>query len=206
MTRDFISRLKQESENRGYSLNQVEITFDSAYCKQKVIKAAKQAGLTFVTKPNNNHLFEFEGQQLSPKEIIQKVKDRAWKYNEKDNDYQRFIVTHSVYGQVVLIVRRKVLKNRKVVYDVLICNKLVYNGIQINRRYRRRWKIELHFKFYKQYLNLGKGQFEKLGAIRSQLYCVALAGLVVALFRHQLSRKVSFRNIVKRITKLFHDG
>jgi hypothetical protein len=206
MACDFISQLKAESQKRGCSLDQVEITFDSAYCKQKVIKAAKNAGLTFVSKPSNNHTFEFEGMRLSPKEIIEKVKDRTWKYYEKDNDYQRFELTHPVYGQVVLIVRRRILKNGKVIYDVLICNKLVYNGVQINNRYRKRWQIELHIKYYKQYLNFGKGQFQKLGAIQSQLYCVALAGLVVALFRLRLPRKVSFRTAVKRIIKLIYHG
>lgn len=206
MACDFINQLKAESQNRGCSLDHVEITFDSAYCKQKVIRAAQNAGLTFVSKPNNNHTFEFEGVRLSPKEIIEKVKDRAWKCYGKNHDYQRFELTHPVYGQVVLIVRRRILKNHKVIYDVLICNKLVYNGIQIDARYRKRWEIELHIKYYKQYLNLGKGQFEKLGAIQSQLYCVALAGLVVALFRLRLPRKVSFRTAVKRIINLIYHG
>jgi IS4 transposase len=84
--------------------------------------------------------------------------------------------------------------------------KVEYNGLQINKRYRKRWEIELHFKYYKQYLELGKGQFGKLRAIQSQLYCVALAGLVVALFRHQLPRKVSFRTATKQITSRIYDG
>jgi hypothetical protein len=206
MARDFIKQLKDESQNRDCSLDQVEITFDSAYCKQKVIRAAQNAGFTLVSKPSNNHTFEFEGQRLSPKEIIQKVKDRKWKCYGKNNDYQRFIVAHPVYGQVVLIVRRRALNNHKLIYDVLICNKLVYNGIQINTRYRSRWEVELHIKYYKQYLNLGKGQFEKLGAIQSHLYCVALVGLIVALFRLRLTRKVSFRTAVKQITNSIYNG
>jgi len=206
MACDFIKQLKAESQNRGCSLDQVEITFDSAYCKQKVIRAAQNAGLTLVSKPSNNHTFEFESERLSPKEIIEKVKDRAWKCYGKNNDYQRFELTHPVYGQVVLIVRRRILKNHKVIYDVLICNKLVYNGVQINTRYRKRWEVELHIKYYKQYLNLGKGQFEKLGAIKSHLYCVALAGLIVALFRLRLTRKVSFRTAVKQITNFIYNG
>jgi hypothetical protein len=200
MACEFIALLKTTSRKRNQSLDQVEITFDSAYCKQKVIKAAKQAGLTVVSKPGNTYKFEFEGQRLSPKQIIEKVKCRTWNWYRKDDDYQRHIVTHPSYGKMVLIVRRRVLKNHKLTYDALICDKLVYNGIQINTRYRMRWQIELHFKFYKGYLNLGKGQFQKLGAIQSHLYCVAILGLMVALFRHRLTRKISFRNAVKQIT------
>jgi IS4 transposase len=84
--------------------------------------------------------------------------------------------------------------------------KPIYNGFQINTRYRKRWTIELHFKYYKQYLQLGKEQCGRLGAIQSQLYCVALAGLIVALFRHQLSPKVSFRVATKQITSFIYDG
>ena len=69
-----------------------------------------------------------------------------------------------------------------------------------------RWQIELHFKFYKGFLNLGKGQFQKLGAIQSHLYCVAILGLMVALFRHRLTHKISFRNAVKQITNDIRDG
>ena len=206
MTREFIEHLEVQSKKYAHSLEAVEITFDSAYCVQKVIGALQKALLTFVTKPSNNHKFEFEGELLTPKEVIEKVKDRSWKSFDNDNHYQRLIATHQTYGQVVLVVRRKKLKNHKIKYDIIMSNKLVYNAIQINKRYRKRWEIELHFKYYKQYLNLGKGQFEKLGAIESQLYCVALAGLVVALFRHHAGSNMSFRKAVKRIANLLQSG
>jgi hypothetical protein len=203
---DFLAHLQGESERRGCSLSEVEILFDSAYCVQKVVCKAKQADVTVISKPNSNHKFEFNGQLLTPKEIIEQVKEGSWKFLGKANDHQRYVTTHAVYGSVVLIVRRKVLKNRKIAYDIVMCTKVVYNGFQINKRYQKRWEIELHFKYYKQYLQLGKGQGGKLNTIQSQLYCVALVGLVVALFRHQLPRKVSFRTATKRITSRIYDG
>lgn len=206
LTGDFITHLKGESDRRGSSLDEVDILFDSAYCVQKVVGKAQQAGLSVITKASDNHKFEWEGEWLSPKELIEKVKEQSWKYLSKNNDHQRVVTTHPVYGSVVLIVRRRILKNKKVIYDVVMSTKVVYNGLQINKRYRKRWEIELHFKYYKQYLALGKGQCGKLGAIQSQLYCVALAGLVVALFRHQLPRKVSFRTATKQISHHIYDG
>ena len=206
LTGDFITHLKSESDRRGGSLDEVDILFDSAYCVQKVVGKAQQAGFSVVTKASNNHKFEWGGELLSPKELIEKVKERGWKFLGKDNDYQRVVARHPVYGSVVLIVRRRVLKNKKVIYDVVMSTKVEYNGLQINKRYRKRWDIELHFKYYKQYLHLGKGQCGKLGSIQSQLYCVALAGLIVALFRHQLPRKVSFRTATKYITHCLYDG
>jgi IS4 transposase len=98
------------------------------------------------------------------------------------------------------------LKNHKIVYDVLICNTPFYTAVRIHNSDKRRWEIELHFKYYKQYLGLGKSQFGKLGSIRSQVACVAIAGLVVALFRRHASRTSSFRQAVKGIVQELRDG
>ncbi len=206
LTGDLLTHLKGESDRRGGSLEQVDILFDSAYCVQKVVCKAQQAGLRVVSKASNNHKFEWEGEWFTPKELIEKVKEGSWKYLGKDNDHQRIVARHPVYGSVVLIVRRRILKNKKVIYDVVMSTKVEYNGFQINKRYRKRWEIELHFKYYKQHLELGKGQCGKLGAIQSQLYCVALVGLIVALFRHQLPRKVSFRTATKLMTRRIYDS
>ena len=109
-------------------------------------------------------------------------------------------------GPSVLVVRRRRLKNEKITDDVLICNKRFYTAVRIHQSYKARWDIELQFKYYKQYLGLGKGQFGKLGSIRSQLACVALAGLLVALFRRQLPRNPSFRNTVRMIALELRGG
>ncbi|MDM8538810.1 transposase [Desulfobacterales bacterium HSG17] len=190
IARDEILHLEKECDKNGYCLEEVEILFDSAYCVPKVMKTANDAGLRIVTKSGNTHKFEFEGEQLTPSEIIEKVKDRQWKYLEAAHCYQRLSVQHHVYGQVVLTVRRRELKNGKIIYDVLICNK----------SYKKRWEIEMHFKYYKQYLSLGKTQFQKEGAIRSHLLCVAITALIVALFRCQSVRKISFRRAVRLIS------
>lgn len=145
MTGDFITHLKSESDRRGGSLDQVEILFDSAYCVQKVVCKAQQAGLSVISKASNNHKFEWEDEWLAPKELIEKVKERRWKVLRKHNDHQRIVATHPVYGTVVLIVRRRMLKNKKVIYDVVMSTKVLYNGWQIDKRYRKRWEIELHF-------------------------------------------------------------
>lgn len=143
---------------------------------------------------------------LTPKGIIEKVKMRQWKYLDPNTWYHRVLAQHHKYGQVVLVVRRRQLKNQKIIYDVLLCNKRFYNAVRIHKSYKTRWEIELHFKYYKQYLGLGKAQFGKLGSIRSQLACVALAGLLVALFRRQIPRKPSFRHAVRMIARELRDG
>lgn len=202
---DFIEYLDSKVAAKNQTLSEIEIIFDSAYCVQKVLKAVSKAGLRCVTKPNNNHKFEFEDQKLTPAELIETVKNGYWKYLGPNRFYQRLSVTHHSYGEVVLIIRRKKLKNGKIIYDVLLCNCRFYTAQRIDKCYLKRWNIELQFKYYKQYLNLGKTQFRKLGAIQSALYCVAIAGILVALYCRQLTRKISFRKAVKQIMSFFTD-
>ena len=199
---DFISIFNSEVLASGYNLSEIEITFDSAYCVQKVMRAVYNAELRCVTKPNNNHQFEFEGQSVTPAQLIEQLKEGHWKYLSPNQFYQRLTVYHHSYGEVVLIVRKKRLKNGKVTYDVLLCNCCFYTANRINKCYLKRWKIELQFKYYKQYLNLGKTHFRKLPAIQSVLYCVAIAGLLVSLYCRKLTRSISFKRAVKKIMSL----
>ncbi|MDM8553879.1 transposase [Desulfococcaceae bacterium HSG7] len=205
IARDEIIRLKTECDRQGYDLGEVELLFDSAYHVQKVMNAADAAGFRAVSKTDNRYKFEYEGEHLKPSEIIEKVALRQWKYLEKDHQYQRIIARYHVYGEVVLVVRRRRLKNGKSVCDVLISSKLFYNSVRIHKCYKKRWKIEMHFKYYKQYLSLGKSRFRKLGAIHSHLSCVAIAALIVGIFRRQFSRKISFLKAVKLIRRVLYD-
>lgn len=200
MVVDFLEDLNNQAIHRNQTLSEVEVTFDSAYCIQKVIQAAIISQLRIVTKPSNNHKFEFNGDELTPKQIIKIVETSSWKHLDKERFYQRLVVKHHLYGEVVLIVRKKLLNNGKIAYDVLLCNQLFYNANRIDKAYKKRWQVEIQFKYYKQYLNLGKSNFRKLGAIQSQLCCVAIAGLLVALYRRQCRRLISFREAVKAIT------
>ncbi len=148
ITRDEINLLKKMCEKRGYSLKETEIVFDSAFCKQKVIKAADAAGLRIVSKPSNTHKFEFEGELLTPNEIIAKVKDRGWKRLEAGHWYQRLSARHHVYGSVVLVIRCREQKNGKIIYDLLMCNKILYNAVRIHKCYKKRWEIDIYHCYY----------------------------------------------------------
>ena len=198
---DEILRLKTACEKRGYDLKETEILFDTAYCVQKVVTAAENAGLRVITKVADTHKFEFGGESLTPREIIEKVKNLQWKYLEPGHCYHRTSAFHHTYGTVMLTVRRRELKNGKIVYDVLMCNKNFINSVRVHKSYKKRWEIEMHFKYYKQYLKLGKSSFRKPGSVRSCLSAVAMAGLFVSLFRQNFFRKMSFRAAVRLISK-----
>jgi len=198
---DEIMKLKSACENRSLNLEEAELLSDSAYCVQKVVNIATDAGFRVITKAGNTHKFEYSGEDLTPREIIEKVKNGQWKYLEPGHSYQRIKASHHVYGAVILTVRRRELKNGKIIYDVLMCNKDFVASPRIHKSYKARWEIELHFKYYKQYLKSGKSQFRKLGSVRSCLYCVAIAGLIVSLFRTRSFRNMSFRSAVRMISQ-----
>lgn len=200
---DFIEDLESQTVSKGHTLSEIELSFDSAYCVQKVMKAVFDAEFRCITKPNNNHKFEFDGQDVTPAELIEKVKNGHWKFLGPNRFYQRLRVYHHCYGEVVLIIRKKTLTNGKIIHDVLLCNACFYTATRIDKCYLKRWNIEMQFKYYKQYLNLGKTHFRKLEAIQSSLYCVALAGLLVALYCRKLVRFISFRKAVKQIMSFF---
>jgi hypothetical protein len=206
IVRDELLALQAQCERQEVTLKEVEFLADSAYCVQKVISAADNAGLRVITKPGNTHKFEYAGEALKPRDLIERVATGSWKYLEAHTWYQRVSVQHHVYGDVVLVVRRRYLPNGKIIHDVLLCNTRFYTAVRIHKSYATRWTIELHFKYAKQYLGLGKSQFGKFGSIRSQLACVALAAVVVALFRRQASRTMSFRQAVKAIAQELRDG
>jgi hypothetical protein len=205
IVRDEIIRLKEACDKEGYDLGNVELLFDSAYHVQKVMDAAASAGFRVVSKADNRHKFEFEGELLTPSAIIEKTAEYHWNYLEKNHQYKRVAAHHRIYGEVVLVIRRRRLKNGKTVCDVLVCNKPFYNSVRIHKCYKRRWKIETHFKYYKQYLLLGKSRFRKIGSVRSHLSCVAVAGLITSLFRRQFPRKISFLRAVKMIRRELWD-
>lgn len=167
------------------------------------MQAVCDADLRVVTKPSNNHKFEFEGQSVAPIELIEKVKEGEFQFLEKDRFYQRLTAYHHCYGEVVLIVRSRQLKNGKIIYDVLLCNCSFYIASRIDKCYSKRWNIEMQFKYYKQYLNLGKTHKDKLGAIQSALYCVAIAGLLGAKYCRNLVRFIRHQRAVKQMMSYF---
>ena len=198
---DEILRLKTACECRGCSIEETEILSDSAYCVQKVVKSSENAGFCVITKVGNTHKFQVGDEHLTPRQIIEKVKNMQWKHPEPCHCCQRVSAFHHNYGTVILTVRSRELNSGKIVYDVLMCTKTFINSVRIHKSYKKRWEIETHFKYYKQYLGLGKSQVRKSGSVRSCLSAAAIAGLIVNLFRQTFFRKMSFRSAVRLIQK-----
>jgi len=198
---DEIPGLKTVYESHGCSPEETEILSDSAYCVQKVVTAAENAGFRVITKVGNTHKSEFGGEFLTPGQISEKTVNYQWKYPEPRHSCQRLTAHHHTYGTVILTVRRRELNSGKIVYDVLMSNKIFINSVRIHKSCKKRWEIEMQFKYCRQYLRPGKSQVRKSGSVRSCLSAAAVAGLIVNLFRQTFFRKMSFRSAVRLIQK-----
>jgi len=203
---DFLERLKAQADQRGLSLKTADITFDSAYTAGFVVQAARDAGLRVTSKAKSHYVFEFEGQTCSTEQIVGIVKERNWESLHNGSNYQFYRARHNCYGTVILVIRKRTCQNGKMVYDVLFSTQLSYRAFQVDHRYHLRWEIEMHFKYYKQHLMLGKTAYRTEGSIQSAMYCVVLAGIIVALDGQQFFRKVSFKTVVKHLKQKLRTG
>ena len=160
--RDEITELKATCDAHEVSLEEGELLGDSAYCRQKVVLTALNAGLRVITTPGPIHVSS-KGRNSRPKKIIERVKGRQWQVLEAATVYQRVVVSHHTYGEVVLIVRRRRLKNQKVLYDVLLCTTRFYTAPRIHRSSTTRGGLSLSSNMTSTIGDWGKGSLGNWG-------------------------------------------
>ena len=95
------------------------------------------------------------------------------------------------------------LKLRRITYKapdgkvyVFICNNFKISASQISIIYKSRWMIELLFKQIKQNFPLKYFWGENLNAIKSQVYSVLIAQLLMVVIRKKAETKKSFSNMI----------
>ena len=95
------------------------------------------------------------------------------------------------------------LKLRRITYKapdnkvyIFICNNFKIPATQIALIYKSRWMIELLFKQIKQNFPLRYFWGENLNAIKSQIYSVLIAQLLMVVIRRKAETKKSFANMI----------
>jgi hypothetical protein len=144
---DFIKDLESQLIAKKLTLSQIEISFDSAFCVQKVIQAVDDACICESSpKQVTTHKFEFEGQKLTPKELIEKVKNGHWKYLAPGRLYQRLFVHHHNYGDVVLIGKKENPCKMAKLFMMPCCVINVFiPQLELIHVILQRWNIEMQF-------------------------------------------------------------
>jgi IS4 transposase len=103
------------------------------------------------------------------------------------------------------IVNKKIgrLKLRRIVFKttegklyVFVTNNFTLPASQIATIYKNRWMIELLFKQIKQNFPLRYFWGESPNAIKTQVYCVLIAQLLMVVIRKKATTKKSFANMI----------
>ena len=98
--------------------------------------------------------------------------------------------------QVRLRLRRVTCKAEDGRIYVFITNNFKISASQVARIYKSRWMIELLFKQIKQNFPLRYFWGDSQNAIKTQIYCVLIAQLLMVVIRKKSATKKSFANMI----------
>jgi Transposase DDE domain/Domain of unknown function (DUF4372) len=165
------------------------LVFDKGYyAYQKFIKWTEQK-IWFVTRMRENADFHVT------KVIVDKTRQRRAKGVLKE---QYITVPIRKNGAVIerLKLRRITFKSEDGKMYTFLTNNFTLPPTQVATIYKNRWMIELLFKQIKQNFPLRYFWGESSNAIKTQIYCVLMAQLLMVVIRKKAATKKSFANMI----------
>lgn len=165
------------------------VVFDKGYyAYQKFIKWTEQK-VWFVTRMRENAGFHVT------KVIVDKTRQRKAKGVLKE---QYITVPVRKNGAVTerLKLRRVTYKSEDGKLYTFLTNNFILPPGQVATIYKNRWMIELLFKQIKQNFPLRYFWGESSNAIKTQIYCVLMAQLLMVVIRKKAATKKSFANMI----------
>jgi IS4 transposase len=100
--------------------------------------------------------------------------------------------------------RKVVIKREDKETDlVLITNNFELAATEIGDLYKKRWAIELYFKWIKQKLKIKKFIGRSENAIKIQIYTALIAYLLIAIFRDKAKLKVKPMKLIFDLIKSY---
>ena len=188
-------RLTAASENDQKFLYHLKLpanswlVFDKAYGAYQQFKKWTSQKIWFVTRQRNNAVFHVT------KVITDKTKQHKVKGVLKE---QYITVPLRKNGTVIerLKLRRITFRSEDDRVYIFITNNFILPASQVATIYKNRWMIELLFKQIKQNFPLRYFWGESINAIKTQVYCVLLAQLLMVVIRKKAATKKSFSNMI----------
>ena len=169
--------------------------FDKGYCDYNWWHRIDAKGATFVTRFKNNAALDTLRQKRIPKQARDVVvADDVVKFKHK-HPRARHI---NRYGKPL---RRIVIARPD--HDtplVLATNDMKRSALDIAETYKKRWLIELFFKWIKQHLKIKTFLGRSENAVRIQLYTALIGYLLIALYRHVRRMKSSMKDVLVLIS------
>lgn len=158
--------------------------FDAGFREYNLYAKIISKGSFFITRQHKRvHTKVLESLPITESDVVSDqivilgVDDARWKMKEKT----RLIVFYTHDQKIMLI----------------STNRFDLTTKQIRDLYRRRWDIEVFFKFLKQNLKLKKFYGVSINAIKTQIYCALIAYLLVFLLKPKHAHMTEFLRKIK---------
>jgi len=165
------------------------IVFDKAYNLYSQFAKWTNAKIWFVTRMKDNAVFH----------VTKVMTDNSKKKNAKGVLKEQYITigNKSTTGEVLrLLLRRIIFKAEDGKVYIFITNNFTLPATQVATIYKYRWMIELLFKQIKQNFPLRYFWGDSENAIKTQVYCVLIAQLLMVVIRKKANTKKSFANMI----------
>jgi len=178
--RQFLLKLKLPEESF--------IVFDKAYNDYRQFDRWSKQKVWFVSRMKENAVYH----------VCKVLADRTRKHRHKGvlNDQLITVGYKQDKEAVRLRLRRVTYKAEDGRIYVFITNNLKISASQVARIYKCRWMIELLFKQIKQNFPLRYFWGDNQNAIKTQIYCVLIAQLLMVVIRKKSATKKSFANMI----------
>lgn len=168
------------------------IVFDKAYNHYRQFAKWSAQRIWFVTRMKDNALFH----------VTKVLKDNTGKKNAKGVLKEQYITIgykSTDNESCRLKLRRITYKSEDGKIYLYITNNFNLSAEEIALIYKYRWMIELLFKQIKQNFPLRYFWGESENAIKTQVYCVLIAQLLMVVIRKKSETKKSFSNMITLI-------
>lgn len=165
------------------------LVFDRAYTIYHQFAQWTAQKIWFVTRMKENADYH----------VVKVLVDKTKKKNAKGIIKEQYVTVAEKIGNKKLgrmKLRRIVVKTEEGKEYVFITNNFSMPAHQIATIYKSRWMIELLFKQIKQNFPLRYFWGESPNAIKTQVYCVLIAQLLMVVIRKKAATKKSFANMI----------
>lgn len=162
------------------------LVFDRGLIDSNYFVALHEAGLTFVGRLQKNRRYKF----------VETVNEPPFSEEKYISDHKGYLFTDRKYcvSQPCRIIRIKSSSQNEDV--LLVTNNFVLKTEEISEIYKRRWDIEVFFRFVKQELNLKHFLAHNLNGMKVQIYMIMILAVLLRIYK--ISNKLAGYKFVKR--------
>lgn len=154
------------------------IVFDRGLRSRQTLCELKEAKTQFVTRLNENTRYQVVRQHAEiPTETAGELRFM------QDSIVYLYSDGHKLVHEEFRLIEVQVKKDGKKI--LFLTNVLFLEAQQIAEIYRKRWDIEVFFRFLKQEMNLTHFVCNDLNAIQAMIYCILITAMLVLVYKKQ---------------------